>query len=145
MIVKNVLKAKPSNAVATTSADTSVTDAARHLHERRIGALVVVDPTDAIVGIISERDIARGLALHGDRLGGLRVADLMTSAVLVCSPDDSLESLMGTMTTRRVRHLPVIDKGTLVGMITIGDVVKSRLEEATMQVDQMRDYVMTAR
>ncbi len=145
MIVRTILKQKASNDVATTSADQLVAAAAKALHHRRIGALVVVDAAQNIIGILSERDIVRGLALHGSKAEALKVQDLMTSAVLVCGPDDSLDSLMGIMTNKRVRHLPVVEQGRLIGIITIGDVVKSRLEDATMQVDSLRDYVMAAR
>lgn len=142
MIVGSILKEKQSNEVTTTGADQTVADAAKILHSKRIGALLVVDGKNAIVGIISERDIARGLAQHGGKVESLKVRDLMTSDVLVCSPEDTLEKLMGVMTNNRIRHLPVMNQGKLVGMITIGDVVKARLEEAAAQVDQLREYVM---
>lgn len=145
MIVRTILKAKTSNEVATTVAEQTVADAAKLLHQRRIGALLVLDGTENIVGIISERDIVRGLALHGSKADALKVQDLMTSAVLVCSPEDPLEKLMGIMTNNRIRHLPVVDHGKLVGIITIGDVVKARLDDAAMQVDSLREYVMTGR
>jgi CBS domain-containing protein len=145
MIVKTILKNKSNNDVATTTAGETVGEAAKQLHSRRIGALVVVDADQKIVGILSERDIVRGMALHGSQAETLKVRDLMTSAVLVCGPDDPLEKLMGIMTNNRVRHLPVVEGAKLVGIITIGDVVKSRLEDATMQVDSLREYVMAAR
>lgn len=145
MIVKAILKQKTNNDVETTFAEQTVAEAARILHNRRIGALVVMDANHGIIGILSERDIVRGMALHGSKVEALKVRDLMTSSVLVCGPDDSLDTLMGIMTNKRVRHLPVVDQGSLAGIITIGDVVKSRLEEATMQVDSLRDYVMAAR
>lgn len=142
MIVRNVLKAKASNQVATTSSDQTVAGAAQLLHKHHIGALVVIDADGAIEGILSERDIARGLALHGEELGTLPVNMLMTKTVLTSHPDDSIEQLMQIMTEKRIRHLPVVEHGKLVGIMTIGDVVKNRLEEATMEVDQMRGYVM---
>ena len=145
MIVKTILKQKANNDVATATADMPVEDAAKALHFRRIGALVVVGADRDIVGILSERDIVRGMAINNGQVGALKVRDLMTSSVLVCGPDDSLETLMGIMTNRRVRHLPVVEEGKLIGIITIGDVVKARLEDATMQVDSLRDYVMSAR
>jgi CBS domain-containing protein len=145
MIVRTILKQKTNNDVATTGAEQSVAQATIALHDRKIGALVVVDAGKRIIGILSERDIVRGMALHGEKVGTLKVQDLMTSAVLVCGPDDTLDNLMQIMTTKRVRHLPVVEQEKLIGIITIGDVVKSRLEEATMQVDSLRDYVMTAR
>jgi CBS domain-containing protein len=145
MIVKSLLKNKPSNEVATTQADQTVAEATRLLYQRRIGALVVTDDQDEMAGILSERDIVRGMALHGEMVQAMRVRDLMTSAVLVCHPDDSLDKLMGVMTNNRVRHLPVVEDGHMIGIITIGDVVKARLEEATMHVDSLRDYVMAGR
>ncbi|HIJ38605.1 MAG TPA: CBS domain-containing protein [Rhodospirillaceae bacterium] len=141
MIVRSILNAKSSNDVTTTVADLTVGDAAKLLNEKRIGALLVVEGGNNIIGILSERDIVRGMALHGTKVETLKVRDLMTSSVLVCSPEDSLDKLMGIMTNNRIRHLPVVDQGKLAGMITIGDVVKSRLEETTMQVDQLREYV----
>ena len=145
MIVKTILKQKASNDVATATADMPIEEAAKALHFRRIGALVVVGADRDIIGILSERDIVRGMATNDGQVGALKVRDLMTSSVLVCGPDDSLETLMGIMTNRRVRHLPVVEEGKLIGIITIGDVVKARLDDATMQVDSLRDYVMTAR
>ena len=142
MIVQDLLNAKESQEVATTTADRTVAEAARQLHQRRIGALVVVNGTGQIAGILSERDIVRGLAQKGVEILGLRVADLMTSAVLTCHPQDSLQTLMATMTANRVRHLPVEDDHhRLIGMITIGDVVKARLDETTHEMDQLREYV----
>ena len=145
MIVRALLKAKQSNEVATTTAEQTVSETAKLLHRWRIGATLVVDQQGAIVGIISERDILRGLAEHGGKVENLPTADLMTRSVMTCSPDDTIEQIMAMMTNKRIRHLPVMEEGKLVGIITIGDVVKSRMEEATMQVDQLRDYVMAGR
>ncbi|HEY1723529.1 MAG TPA: CBS domain-containing protein [Magnetospirillaceae bacterium] len=141
MIVQDLLNAKESQGVATTTADKTVADAARHLHQRRIGALVVIDSRGHIVGILSERDIVRGLAQRGGAVLNQPVAELMTSPVLTCNPHDSLHTIMTTMTANRIRHLPVEDDHHLTGIITIGDVVKARLNEATHEMDQLRDYV----
>jgi CBS domain-containing protein len=141
MIVQDIVGAKESQNVATTTADRTVAEAATQLHQRRIGALVVVDAAGHIAGILSERDIVRGLAQKGAEVIGLKVGELMTSAVLTCHLQDSLETLMATMTANRVRHLPVEDGRKLVGIITIGDVVKARLEEASHEVNQLREYV----
>ncbi len=127
MIVQDLLNAKETQDVATSTADRSVAEAVRHLHQRRIGALVIVDVTGRIDGILSERDIVRGLAQKGADALALTIGDLMTSPVLTCHPRDSLETLMATMTANRVRHLPVEDEHHLAGIITIGDVVKARL------------------
>jgi len=144
MIVRTILKGKTSSDVATTVAAQAVGDAAKLLDQRRIGALVVVDNQRALAGILSERDIVRGLSRHGPAVMEMRVGDLMTADVLTCSPDDTIDSIMGTMTSNRIRHLPVIDSGKLAGIITIGDVVKAKLDETTMQVDSLREYVMSA-
>ena len=145
MIVQDLLNSKETKDVATTTAERTVAEAAEHLYRRRIGALVVVDGRHRITGILSERDIVRGLAQKGAEVLRLKVADLMTSAVLTCHPHDSLQTLMATMTANRVRHLPVEDDHHLAGIITIGDVVKARLQEATQEMDQLREYVAAPR
>lgn len=144
MLVESVLRHKGTN-VVTTKPDVSIGEAARILAANRIGALIIVDDQQAIVGVLSERDIVRGLAEHGDRVYAMPVRQLMSSDVLVCRRQDSLQSLMAVMTNRRVRHLPVVEDQRLVGIVTIGDIVKSRLEEATMEVDSLRRYVMDVR
>ena len=144
MIVRSILTTKSSKDVATTVAAQTVGDAAKLLDQRRIGALVIVDQDKTLAGILSERDIVRGLSRHGSEVMEMTVGELMTADVLTCTPDDSLDSLMETMTRNRIRHLPVLDGGKLAGIITIGDVVKARLEETTLQVDSLREYVMTA-
>lgn len=147
MLVKTILKAKARGAgVVTVTPDSTVADAARLLAANRIGALVAAEPGGALAGILSERDIVRGVALQGETCLRSKVRDLMTAAVLTCREDDTVESLMQTMTTRRIRHLPVLDANdSLVGIVTIGDVVKSRLDEADMEVDNLRHYVVAAR
>lgn len=141
MIVRSLLKAKKISDVSTVKAGQSVIEAATLLHRFRIGALVVVDDNGRVSGILSERDLARGLAQEGPGITRMVVKDLMTQTVLVCTPDDSVEQLMEVMTTNRVRHLPVIENDRLTGIVTIGDLVKSRLEEARLQVESLRDYV----
>lgn len=147
MLVKTILKAKARGAgVVTVSPDITVAEAARALSTNRIGALVAMEASGAIAGILSERDIVRGVALQGEGCLRSSVRDLMTAAVLTCHEDDSVESLMQTMTSRRIRHLPVVDSdGKLTGIVTIGDVVKSRLDEADMEVDNLRHYVVASR
>lgn len=147
MLVKTILKAKARGAgVVTVSPDITVAEAARTLATNRIGALIALEEGGAIAGILSERDIVRGVALQGEGCLRAPVRDLMTAAVLTCHEDDSVESLMQTMTSKRIRHLPVVDgDGRLVGIVTIGDVVKSRLDQADMEVDNLRHYVVAAR
>jgi CBS domain-containing protein len=147
MIVKTILKAKArGSGVVTVSPDASIADAATLLAANRIGALIAVEEDGRLAGILSERDIVRGMAQGGEACAGRKVRDLMTADVLVCHEDQTLEQLMQTMTAKRIRHLPVVDsQGGLVGIVTIGDVVKSRLDEASMEVDSLRHYVAGSR
>jgi CBS domain-containing protein len=145
MIVRALLKSKSSNEVATTTADKTVGETAKLMAKWKIGACLVVEGENNIIGIFSERDVMRGLANHGGAVENVKVADLMTRSVLTCGPDDTVEHIMGMMTNNRIRHVPVTENGKLIGIITIGDVVKSRMEEATMQADQLREYVMAGR
>lgn len=147
MIVKTILKGKARGpGVVTISPEDSVVEAARVLAAHRIGALVALEENGRVAGILSERDIVRGFADRPDMCGGLKVRDLMTADVVVCHEDDTLDSLSQVMTTQRIRHLPVMGgEGKLVGIVTIGDVVKSRLEQADLEVDNLRHYVVAAR
>lgn len=147
MLVKTILKAKERGAgIITIGPDAGIGEAAKLLADNRIGAVVVVEPGGSLAGILSERDIVRGLAAEAAVCTTARVRDLMTRSVQTCSEDDTLEGLMQVMTARRIRHLPVVDgNGALVGMVTIGDVVKSRLDETAMEVDNLRHYVVAAR
>jgi CBS domain-containing protein len=115
------------------------------LRAERIGALIVSDDGRSIDGIISERDLAYGLATHGSMLPRIPVSDLMTTAVIVCSPEDRITDVMNLMTLRRIRHLPVKDGDRLVGIISIGDVLKHRLGEVQLEADVLRDYAVAAR
>lgn len=147
MIVKTILKTKArGSGVVTIDPDATIADAARLLANHRIGAVIAVDANGAIKGILSERDIVRGLAQSDAACTQAKVSDLMTATVLTCHEDDSVDTLMKTMTARRIRHLPVVGSGgELTGMVTIGDVVKSRLDEMDMEVDNLRQYVAAAR
>ncbi|MBI2240093.1 MAG: CBS domain-containing protein [Magnetospirillum gryphiswaldense] len=147
MIVKTILKTKARGAgVVTIDPTATISEAARLLANHRIGAVIAVDSSGAIKGILSERDIVRGLAQSDAVCTQAKVSDLMTANVLTCHEDDSVDSLMKTMTAKRIRHLPVVDgAGELTGMVTIGDVVKSRLDEMDMEVDNLRQYVAAAR
>jgi CBS domain-containing protein len=112
----------------------------------RIGALIVTGPGDErIVGIISERDIVRGMAEHGVAVLNMRVSGLMTYAVKTCAPHDSLKHVMVVMTLGRIRHLPVVDGSRLCGMVSIGDVVKNRLQEMELEVNVLRDACLAGR
>lgn len=143
MKVQSVLDLKGTR-VATIRPDTVISTAAAQLHIERIGAFVVSDDGETVQGIISERDISHGVGHHGGDVARLRVADLMTHHVHTCAPGDSLKHAMYLMNQHRVRHLPVVEKGRLVGIITIGDVLKNRLEEVEMEASVLRDaYVAT--
>ena len=144
MNVQSILETKGHD-VITTRPETSIADVCRLLQRRRIGAVPVVDDAGTILGILSERDMVAGLSEHGVAVVGLTAAQLMTRQVRHCHPDDSIGEIMAVMTNRRVRHLPVIDEGRLCGLISIGDVVKARLDEAALEVDSLRQYVMEAR
>ena len=115
------------------------------LRAEQIGALVVSTDGNSIDGIVSERDLAYGLATYGDRLPTISVSQLMTKAVIVCSPEDNVTDVTKLMTQRRIRHLPVKDGDQLVGIISIGDVLKHRLSELQVEAGVLRDYAVAAR
>ena len=121
--------------------DRKIAEAAATMAEKKIGALLVEDESGAITGIISERDIVRGLVPHGADLHDVGVAELMTSNLIRCSPDDSVNEAMAMMTDRRIRHLPVFDGEQLVGFISIGDLVKCRITEVQAEAEAMREYI----
>ena len=140
MNVETILRAKGRD-VATIEPDATVENAVRLLASRRIGALIVSEDGRRVDGIVSERDIVQGLADHGAGLLEQRVEDVMTRRVHTCSPEDTVEELMGRMTERRIRHLPVVEAGALCGMVSIGDVVKNRIEEVEYEASSLRSYV----
>ena len=107
--------------------------------------MIVSDDGRSIDGIISERDLAYALAAHGSELPRIAVSELMTRAVVVCSPEDSITDVMKLMTQRRIRHLPVKDGDQLVGIISIGDVLKHRLGEVELEANVLRDYAVASR
>lgn len=139
MRIADVLRNKGS-AVATISPDTTVTELLAGLAERNIGAMVVVAP-DGVQGIVSERDVVRRLNELGAGVLALPVSEIMTSIVVTCGPGDSIDSLSGLMTNNRVRHVPVIDDGELAGIVSIGDVVKTRMEELEAEQKQLHAYI----
>ena len=140
MLIGQILGAKGGK-VTTIAPDATIAEVARLLKQHRIGAVVVTEADGQLCGIISERDLAKGLADHGARLLDLRVRQLMTAEVVTCAPGDSLEKLMQTMTERRFRHLPVVQDGEMVGIISIGDVVKHRLLELEAETHLLHDYI----
>jgi CBS domain-containing protein len=143
MTVRAILKTKGSE-VLTIEPTKKLADAARVLAERKIGALVVTGADRRVVGIVSERDIVQDLAAHGPQSLDLPLTDVMTRKVVTCSEADTVSSVMERMTAGKFRHLPVVDQGRLVGIISIGDVVKYRLHEMEREQSAMRDYIQTA-
>ena len=143
MNVATILKAKGTD-VATVSSDTKISAVAGTMKDQVIGALVVTGHDARLLGIISERDIVHGLVEHGRDLVDARVGDLMTVDVLTCAPEDRITKLMARMTERRIRHLPVVEDGALCGIVSIGDVVKNRLDEIEAEASALREYVTTA-
>jgi CBS domain-containing protein len=144
MKVADILRSK-GPAVKTVRADETVLELAEHLRSERIGAMIVSNDGSSIDGIISERDIAYGLAAHGSKLPRIAVEKLMTKVVVVCSPEDSITEVMTVMTQRRIRHLPVKEGDELVGIISIGDVLKHRLGEMQLEANVLRDYAISRR
>jgi CBS domain-containing protein len=140
MKVSDLLATK-GREVATISQERSVTDALAILKERGVGALVVTGSLPPLVGILSERDIVRALATQGVDALDADVAELMTSEVRVCDEETSMASLMGLMTEHHIRHVPVVQDGRLVGLVSIGDVVKARLDELESDKQELLDYV----
>lgn len=144
MLIAQILRSKGSEVVSV-GPDTSIAELAALLKRHNIGAVVVVDGGGKLAGIISERDVARGFADQGSLLGERRVAELMTTDLVTCGLDRDLASLMQLMTDRRVRHLPVVEDGELVGIISIGDVVKHRLQELEDEKHNLEEYITSSR
>jgi CBS domain-containing protein len=139
MRISDVLRSK-GDAVATITPQTSVAGLLTELAVHNIGAMVVVD-ADGLRGIVSERDVVRGLHDAGPDLLRRPVSDIMTTVLATCSPDDSVDSLSALMTTNRVRHVPVLADGRLAGIVSIGDVVKTRMEELESEQQQLQAYI----
>jgi CBS domain-containing protein len=144
MKVSDILQIKGSG-VKTIAPDASVRELSVRLHAEQIGAMVVSSDGRSVDGMVSERDVAYALAAHGSALTTLPVSRLTTKVVLVCSPEDSILHVMKLMTQRRIRHLPVKKGDQLVGIISIGDVLKHRLDELELEANVMRDYAVAAR
>jgi CBS domain-containing protein len=138
------LIAGQSGEVWTVHADETVSDAVEILATRRIGALPVRDAKEDVVGIFSERDVLYSLRRHGAAVLSLKVRDVMTSPVVTVTPDTSVMEALALMTKRRFRHLPVVDGARMVGFISIGDLVKFRIDRIEAEADAMRAYIQTA-
>lgn len=141
MLVSQILKSKADDGVLTVRPDATVGDAARVLSERRIGSLVVSEDGRRAVGILSERDIVREIGRRGAGCLSEPVEALMTRNLVTCTRHDMADGVLATMTDGRFRHLPVVEAGELVGLISIGDVVKARLAELSMEKDALEGMI----
>lgn len=139
-VVAEILKSKPDAAVHSIAPSASVLDALKSMAQLRIGALLVMEG-QAIVGILTERDYARKIALMGRTSLTTLVSDVMTTAVMYVQPTQSSEECMALMTQNRLRHLPVVDDGMVIGMISIGDLVKDIISEQQFIIEQMKHYI----
>jgi CBS domain-containing protein len=143
MTVKAIL-AEKGNQVFTIEPTATLAAAVKMLTERRIGALVVTGPGGRIVGIVSERDVVRALDGKGAAVLETPIAEVMTRKVVTCSESETIGEIMERVTTGKFRHVPVVEQGSLVGLVSIGDVVKARLGELEHEQDALRQYIRTA-
>src|SRR6478672_4968048 len=144
MSVEGILRAKGTR-VATIKPDATVVDLLRGLRDEGIGAMVVSDDGYHLDGIVSERDVVRALARVGARVLQQPVSEIMSTEVMTCSPTDPVKSVMELMTRHRIRHLPVVVNGRLAGIISIGDVVKNRLDEMATETSVLRETYLGGR
>ena len=141
MKVAEILKQKGQDVISVRPTE-SIETLSHRLRLARIGAMVVLGEGGTLDGIISERDIVHGIAEHGASCLGLTVADLMTQRVITCAPEDSVSRIARIMTENRIRHLPVVEGKALVGVVSVGDVVKNRLEEMSLEASVLRDIAI---
>lgn len=140
MLIETILKEK--GGVVTTIPDTAtLSQAANLLDQKRIGAVVAVDDKGGLIGVLSERDIVRRFARHGAGAIDMPVAEAMTRGVITASPGETLDTCLGRMTDRRIRHLPVVDSGELKGIISIGDLVKYKIDSVLAEAEAMTAYI----
>jgi CBS domain-containing protein len=140
MLIAHVIRDKGA-VVYSLQADATLEQAAKELNLRKVGALVVVDERDGLIGVLSERDIVREVARRGSGCLGERVSSAMTRDVITATPDETIDDGLARMTDRRIRHLPVIVEGKLVGIISIGDLVKHRIAAVEAESAAMQAYI----
>jgi CBS domain-containing protein len=141
MFVSDVLTQK-GGLVFTVTPGTTVSQIAQQLSTRRVGSVLVMSGNDEVAGIVSERDLVRAMSLHGAAALDLEARHIMTRDVVTCDPDDSIDQIMEIMTRGRFRHVPVVRHGELLGVISIGDVVKARLEETRHETEALKAYIV---
>lgn len=138
MHISDILGHKGSEVITILSSET-LDGAAKKLTEHRIGALVVRDRKGRIVGMLSERDVVVALATHGAAAMALPIGDAMTPEVITCRPGDAVRDIMAVITVKRIRHIPVVEGDRLLGLVSIGDLLKSRLDEKELELNMLRD------
>ncbi|BDA84922.1 inosine-5-monophosphate dehydrogenase [Aureimonas sp. SA4125] len=143
MTVRKILEEKGRD-VFTMDPDATLVEAAKAMAQKRIGAIVLLDEAGDLAGVLSERDIVRVVGTRGADCLGERIASVMTVEVVTCSEDTTVNEVMEIMTRGRFRHLPVIQAGKLTGMVSIGDIVKRRIEDAEREAEEMRSYISTS-
>jgi CBS domain-containing protein len=141
MFVSDIL-AQKGTGVHAVPPTASVAEVSQQLSARRIGSVLVIDGDGSVQGILSERDVVRALARDGAAALGLEVSRIMTREVVTCDPDDSIEEVMQAMTSGRFRHVPVVRHGELLGLVSIGDVVKARLAETRHETEALKAYIV---
>ena len=141
MLVQQILKSKSDDGVVTIAPETRLEEAATLLAQRKIGAVVVSPDGKAVAGILSERDIVRELAARGAGCMATGVDEVMTREIVTCARSDSSEAVLAMMTKGRFRHLPVVEGGEMVGLISIGDVVKAQLSELAMEKEALESMI----
>lgn len=139
MKVKDILSKKSSEIQSTTST-TMLIEAIKSLNEHNVGALLVIDNQD-LAGIITERDVLHATAQHGSKIDNLKVEDVMTKNLITCGENESIDKVMEMMTDNRIRHLPILENDKLVGIISIGDVVKAEHQKIKAEADHLKDYI----
>ncbi|MSP95198.1 MAG: CBS domain-containing protein [Alphaproteobacteria bacterium] len=142
MLVAHILREKGRDVIVI-APETTLAEAARILTRNRIGALIVQDRKGALAGIISERDIVRAVAEEGGDALGRLVSDRMTKDVATCEDTDTIEEIMETMTRCRFRHMPVVENARVTGIVSIGDVVKTRIAETVREAQALKEYIAT--
>lgn len=140
MYVRNVLQYK-GHQIISVLPDNSLMEVAKTLRENKIGAVLVREDDGHMCGVLSERDIIIAIAKHGSDILTGKVCDFMTEGVYTCTPEDDMKTVMEKMTNKRVRHLPVLEDGNIVGVISIGDVVKRRIAESEAESEAMITYI----
>jgi CBS domain-containing protein len=142
MLVTQILKSKGTDGVVSVKPGTRVSQAAELLSQRRIGTVIISGDGKQVAGILSERDIVREIGRRGAACLSELVENMMTSEIKVCLPNDDADSVLKTMTEGRFRHMPVVEDGAMVGLITLGDVVKARLSELSMEKEALQGMIM---